>query len=230
MSERQLILELPVRPALGREDFLVAPCNADAIAWLDRWPAWPERMLLVHGPEGAGKSHLAQVWRHLAAARDMPVGELAAASPPPLRSGEAVSLDDVDSALADGAAETALLHLVNYVREGGGGLLLTARRPPARWPVRLADLRSRLLAAPAVGIGPPDEELLTALLAKFFHERQIHVSGEVIRYLLSRIERSFAAARRTAAALDAAALRGKRPITVPLARQVLESGSRPGGA
>lgn len=230
MSGRQLLLDLPVRPALEREDFLVAPCNAAAVAWLDRWPDWPERMLVVHGPEGAGKSHLAEVWRRASGARAVAVDMLGSGAPASSRSGEAVLLDDVDRALADAALEAALLHLVNYVREGRGGLLLTARTPPARWPLTLADLRSRLVAAPTVGIGPPDEALLAALLAKFFHERQIQVAGEVVHYLVSRIERSFAAVRRTAEALDATAFRDKRPITVPLARQVLDAGNGPATA
>jgi len=224
VSDRQLNLELPVRTALGREDFLVAPCNAAAVAWLDRWPDWPGRMLVVHGPEGAGKSHLAEVWRQASGACALPVEILAGAPAQVQVSGGAVLLDDVDRGLGGAAAEPALLHLVNYVRESGGSLLLTAQRPPARWSVGLPDLHSRLIAAPAVGIGPPDEALLAALLAKFFHERQIQVGGEVIHYLISRIERSYAAARRTAEALDAAALAGKRPITVPLARLVLEAG------
>ena len=230
MSGQQLLLRLPVRAALGREDFLIAPCNAAAIAWLDRWPDWPERMLVVHGPEAAGKSHLAEVWRRSSKASVIALETMADGSAGELPSGMAVLLDDIDSTLGEDAAEAAFLHLLNYVREGGGSVLLAARTAPAHWPVRLADLRSRLLAAPAIGIGPPDEALLSALLAKFFHERQTEVGTEVIHYLVSRIERSFAAVRRTAEALDAAALQRKRPITVPLARQVLEMPEGPADA
>jgi chromosomal replication initiation ATPase DnaA len=223
MSGRQLTFDLPHRPALGRTDFLVAPCNAEAVAWIDRWPAWSDGRLVLYGTEGAGKSHLAEVWRQASGAEALRPEQLGPRSLEALATGGSVLLDDVERELG-GAREVALLHLVNAVREGGGSLLLCARTPPARWPLGLADLASRLCAAPAVGIGPPDDELLAAVLAKFFRERQIRVAGEVINYLLSRIERSFAAAQRAAQALDAAALAGKQPITVPLARRILEVG------
>ncbi len=219
MKSRQLALELPVRPALGRDDFLLADCNGDAIAWLDRWPDWPGRVLVVHGPPGSGKSHLAGVWRRLGGAIEIEAGRLGDEPPP---AGASVLLDDADRSLAGAASERALLHLLNYVREGGGSLLLTGQTAPARWPVGLPDLASRLAAAPAVGIGTPDDALLAAILAKLFHDRQVQVGPDVISYLLSRIERSFAATRDIAHRLDAAALGAKRPITVPLARRVLE--------
>jgi chromosomal replication initiation ATPase DnaA len=222
MSRRQqLSFDLPHRPALGREDFLVAPCNAEALVWLDRWPEWPEGRLVVHGPEGAGKSHLAEVWRRQSGAAVLSpecLEEIAAEMPPPRA---ALLLDDAASAMS-ATREPALLHLLNGLREVGGTLLLTARTAPARWPVRLPDLASRLAASPTVGIGPPDDALLAAVLVKFFHERQVRVSGDVVHYLISRIERSFAAAQLTARALDEASLSGKRPITVALAREVLE--------
>lgn len=229
MSARQLALALPQRPALGRDDFLVAPCNAAAVAWLDRWPAWPAGLLAVHGPEGAGKSHLAEVWRQASGALPLAVGHLGAADAEALPAGASVLLDDAEGGLG-GGAEVALLHLVNHVREAGGTLLLTGRRPPARWPLALPDLASRLAAAPAVGIAAPDDTLLAALLAKQFHERQLRVAGDVIRYLVSRIERSFAAAQAIVRALDAAALADRRPITVPLARRVLEADRSAGSA
>jgi chromosomal replication initiation ATPase DnaA len=207
----QLVLDLGHRPALGREHFLVAPSNEAAVAWLDRWPGWPAAALVVHGPPGCGKSHLVEAWRARSGAsieRD------------PARLGEvgvaALALDD-----ADRLPERDLLHLYNIVAEARGHLLLTALRPPVLWDVRLPDLRSRLLAAPSVAIGAPDDALLGAVLAKLFADRQLQVAPEVIQWLLRRIERSFAGARDAVARLDAAALALKRPITVPLAREVL---------
>ncbi|HET8587587.1 MAG TPA: DNA replication protein [Candidatus Limnocylindria bacterium] len=211
----QLVLDLGHRAALGADDFMVAPSNEAAVAWLDRWPDWPAPALVLHGPPGSGKTHLAQVWRArsgAATAAPTTVEEV----PAVLGGARACVVDD-----ADRAPEQPLLHLYNLVAERGGHLLLTASRPPVLWPLGLPDLRSRLLAAPSAALGPPDDALIAAVLLKLFADRQLAVGEEVVAWLLRHMERSFDAARRTVAALDAAALEARRPITVPLAKAVL---------
>ena len=195
----QLTLDLGHRPALGREDFLVAPCNADAVAWIDRWPDWPGPALVIHGPAGCGKSHLAQVWR--------------------ARSGTSAGsvVEDADRPDDD----VALFHRFNRHAEEGGHMLLTARTPPARWPGRLPDLVSRLAAAPTVAIGPPDETLIAQVVVKLFADRQLDIGPDVVAYLATHMERSFESARNLVAAADTAALAAKRGVTVPLVRTVL---------
>lgn len=219
----QLVFRLDARPSVAREDFLVAPANAAAVAWIDRWPGWPARLLTVHGPAGCGKSHLAAVWRARtgAAALDDPTALTPAAVPTLLPPGAALVIDRADAVAGAPAREQALFHLINLARETDGWLLLAAGDAPARWPIALADLRSRLVAAPAVAVEPPDEALLAAVMTKQFADRQLTPSARVIPYLLSRMDRSFAAARRLVEALDHAALTEHRPITVPLAREVL---------
>lgn len=213
----QLPLDLGFRPALGRADFLVAPCNEEAIAWLDRWPAWPGPALALAGPPRSGKTHLAEVWRARSGALLLAAGDFDAATVAErLGAAKAAVVDD-----ADRADEEALLHLYNLVAERRGHLLLVARAPPARWGIKLADLRSRLLASPVAAVKPPDEALLGAVLVKLFADRQLTVGEEVIAYLLVQLERSFAAAHEAVAALDAASLAGNRAITVPLAREIL---------
>ncbi|MSP49797.1 MAG: DNA replication protein [Alphaproteobacteria bacterium] len=213
----QLTLDLPHRPALGRDDFLVAPSNAEAVAWLDRWPDWPATALALHGPPGSGKSHLAQVWRHRSGALEAAAG--GAVDPPALATAGAVVVD-----LGDAEApreERPVLHLYNLLAERRGHLLLVGREPPARWPLALADLRSRLSTAPAVALLPPDDDLRAAVMVKLFADRQIRAEAEVVSYLLQRLDRSFAAIGAVVAALDETALAERRPITVPLARAVL---------
>lgn len=223
----QLILDLGHRPALGAADFLVAPCNEGAVGWLDRWPVWPAPVLALHGPEGCGKSHLVAVWCERSGADVVAGRELGEWMLPGLASERpCVAVEDADR----GVAEPVLFHLVNIVAARQGSLLLTGRTAPSRWPLALADLRSRLAAAFPVPVLPPDDRLLAGLLAKLFADRQVRVAEDVIAYLLLRMERSFAAARALVDALDRAALAERRPVTVPLARQVLDAQGSPAAA
>jgi chromosomal replication initiation ATPase DnaA len=216
-SVEQLLLGFEHDAAFGREDFMPAPCNRAALAWLERWPDWPTPALVLHGPPGSGKSHLARIWAERVGARRL----VAAALPPfgDIDPSAAAVLDPAEP-IAD---EVALLQLYNRLREQGGHLLLTARRPVVAWSIRLPDLASRLRAAPAVAIGAPDDALLAALLVKLFGDRQLAVSEEVVGYLIRHMERSFAATRAVVDALDRHSLRDQRPVTVALARAVLES-------
>ncbi len=217
----QLALDLGHRAALGGEDFIVAGPNREAVLWIDRWPDWPGPALAIHGPPGCGKTHLAHVWRARSGARMLEPGAIAGRTPAELLGdGRCAALDAADEAAHD---ERALLHLYNVAAESGGHLLLPARTPPARWPIDLADLRSRLSAMPSAAVGMPDDALIGALVAKLFADRQLSVGDDVVTFLLARMERSFDSARRIVAALDAAALAGRCNITVPLAGRVLSN-------
>lgn len=223
VSSRQLTLDFPHRPALGKADFLVSDCNRDAVGWIDRWPGWPGPALALWGPAGCGKTHLAHVWRARSGAVLRSAAEIVDRDPTEALAGHACCVVDVE-ARRDGAVVAdaeALLHLYNTIAELRGHMLIVARQPPARWRVGLADLASRLGAAPAVAIAPPDDALLGALLVKLFHDRQLRVSDDVLVYLMARMARSFAAAHALVEALDATALTEHRDITVPLARAVL---------
>lgn len=215
-APEQLVLAFEHRTAMGGADFLVADSNADAVGWIDRWPDWPGPALALHGPAGSGKSHLGQVFRDKSGAALATKAGIEAGQ----SDGTAWVIDGVCRAIAE-AGEEALLHFYNAVAEAGGTLLLIEREPPARWGVVLADLRSRLKAASAVGIGPPCDDLLAAVLVKLFADRQLRVGTEVVEYVLPRMERSFAAAGALVERLDRSALAARREITVPLARRVL---------
>lgn len=214
---RQDALPLPEpAPARGRADFLVSECNAAAFGWIERWPDWPGKTLVLYGPGRCGKSHLVELWRQRSDATVVAGAALGAADPVTLANGPAVAVDD-----ADQAPERALLHLYNCCRETGASLVIVARRAPALWPIALADLASRLRAAPAVAIGPPDDTLLAAVLVKHFTDRQLLVASNVIGFVVRRMERSFAAAAALADRLDRAALAVQGPVTLALARKAL---------
>jgi DnaA regulatory inactivator Hda len=219
MSESQLPLDLGHRPALSANDFLVAACNAEAHAWLARWPRWPGPALALFGPAGSGKTHLAHLFAAAAGAAIIAGPDLRVEHPPLLLArARTVVVEDADR----GVDEVALFHLINLVKETGGHLLLTGREAPARWRVRLPDLRSRLNAMPVVAIGAPDDAVLAAVLVKLFADRQLKVGEELVAYVVDRMERSFAGATHLVETLDRASLAERRAVTVPLARAVLE--------
>jgi chromosomal replication initiation ATPase DnaA len=214
----QLPLSLGHRSAHGDTDFLVAPCNKDAVAWLDRWPDWPGQTTVIYGPARCGKTHLAHVWQSRSGARLIAPKHLTADALPDILEGvNACVIDDVDVQMD----ELALLHLHNILGERAGYLLLTSSVPPARLNIQLKDLQSRMNAAPSVAVGFPDDDLIGGILIKLFADRQLHIGIDVIGFLVARIERSFASAHRIVSLLDEAALAGHRRITVPLARDVI---------
>ena len=216
----QLAFDLPRRTTFGRPDFMVSESNVTAVERIDQWPDWTSAVLVLRGPSGCGKTHLAHLWRARASAVIIAGETLTEAMLPRLldRVPRQIAIDD-----ADRASETALLHLYNSCIEHQGSLLITlaVHRSLGSWRAVLADLRSRLLAAPVIEIGPPDDALLGAVLVKHFADRQLRVRPDVIAYLLKRIERSFAAAEQTVTRLDGAALSNGGAVTIPLARKVL---------
>lgn len=223
----QLTFDLPARAATGRGDFFVSPTNAVAVATVEAWRDWPLGRLALTGPAGAGKTHLAHVWAAQAGARIVAARALAAADGAALAAAP-VAVEDADRIARDDAAERALFHLVNRMGETRQPLLLTGTEAPARWGIALPDLASRLEAMPVAAIGGPDDALLAAVLVKQFSDRQIAVAPDVIRYLVDRIPRSFAAARQVVDRLDRAALREGRAITRRLAARLLDNGDAEG--
>jgi chromosomal replication initiation ATPase DnaA len=221
MAPRQLTLDLPIETRFGREDFLVSPSNADAFDMIERWPQWPDRVLLLLGPTGAGKSHLGAIWAERSRARTLLASDLVDADVPTLAADGPILLEGVEEARG---VEAALFHLLNSVRTARDGwLLITARAWPDGWGLRTPDLISRLRLAPAVEIAEPDDALVRAVLVKHFIDRQLVVDTTVVEYLAMRIERSLEAARQVVEALDREALMAGRRITRPMAGDVLRA-------
>jgi chromosomal replication initiation ATPase DnaA len=219
---RQLAFDLPQREARGRRDFFVSEANAAALSAIDGWRGWPGRKLVLIGPAGAGKSHLAGLWAEEAGADVLAADALATADPAAL-AGRNVVLEDAEMLAGDRTAEAVAFHLHNIVLAEGGHLLVTAATAPSRWGLGLPDLASRMEGTPVVAIEPPDEALLAAVLVKLFTDRQIDPPETLIRYILPRIDRSFAALRAIVAALDEKALAEGKPVSRDLARQIIEA-------
>lgn len=216
---RQLPLELVHEVGRSRDELVVGRANADAVALVDRWPEWPAPVVVLAGPAGSGKSHLASIWRERSGAASFPRDGLGAAALEAAARGP-VLVDDADG---PGLDEIGLFHLVNAVRAAGTQLLLTARRFPAAWNVRLPDLASRLKAAATVEIHEPDDLLLAGVITKLFADRQVEVEPHVVQFLVRRIERSLATAIGVVERLDRAALEQQSRITRGLAASTLSA-------
>ncbi|MCT7375901.1 DnaA regulatory inactivator HdaA [Chelativorans salis] len=214
---RQLPLDLAHEEARTRDDLVVTPANARAVALVESWPDWPSSVTVLAGPAGAGKSHLAAIWRAHSGARQVAADRIDGATLAAAEHGP-VLVDDADSAARD---ETALFHLINTVRGADTHLLLTARRFPTGWGVRLPDLLSRLKAAALVEIDEPDDVLLAGVIVKLFADRQVAVEPHVVQFLVRRIERSLSTAQQVVERLDRAALERKTRITRALAADVV---------
>lgn len=236
---RQLTFALPTTVDYSLTSLCPLGCQVDARTWLNNWRDWPNHGLVLMGEQASGKTHLAQVWLELA--QQQPQGQLLrAADLAPERLAATldqlaavcplVVVDDADQ-LASLSAQEGALHLYHAVQRRGGYLLLTARSAPAqvvdkgaaRWGLGLADWASRVRAMAVVAVGQPSDQDLRQVLSKLFNDRQLLPDPALQDYLLARTERSFASLGQLVAALDAYSLLHQRPITLPLARQVLES-------
>jgi chromosomal replication initiation ATPase DnaA len=219
-AHRQLTLKLAPDPGYERENFFISQSNQQAFAMVELWPSWPDTLLILTGPAGAGKSHLGAIWAARASAAIHSASALAAVDVDASAASGPLFIEDAD---AIGRAEAQLFHLVNLMRERGQALVLTARTKPDCWNLRIADLLSRLRLAPSVAIGAPDDELMQAVLLKLLIERQLVVDTGIISYVALRLERSLDAARSFVDVLDREALARQSRITKVIAGDVLSA-------
>lgn len=215
----QFALDFDLRPAMEREDFLVAPSNEAAVAMIDAWPGWPSPIVILVGPAGSGKSHLGEVWCARSGARRVISGEITPANIAGIAHTGSVLLEHAPDISLN---ERALFHLVNLIHEVDGRLMITARDYPAQWQLRLPDLATRLKAAPVVTLDPPDDLLLRNVLVKLFTDRQLAVDEPLLCYIMARMERSMDGARRLVRAVDRQALATRSSITRRFVGRVMD--------
>lgn len=216
----QLVMPFARATSYDPADFIRGAGNEQALALIERWPDWPYSMLLLHGPESCGKTHLAHVFAARAHATFLAPARLGQAPADQLLVGNhAWVLDDLE-AVTDAPA---LAQLINHARARGDYLLMTARAAASELSIPLPDLRSRLRALPSVALGSPDDALLMGVLAKHFADRQLRIAPEVLAFAVQHIERSHGAAQKFVRAVDTLSLSQGRAITVALVRTAMKN-------
>jgi chromosomal replication initiation ATPase DnaA len=224
LAPRQPVLALDHAISFAREDFLEGPSNAKALALITRWPEWPDRLVVLVGPEGSGKSHRAAIWARASGARILSAKHLGDADLPSEFATGALVVEDLEAeALQDLNQQRALFHLINLAREERADVLFTARVTPASFAVNIRDLASRLKVLPAVALAAPDDALLRALIVKLAADRQLAVDETLVNYLANRIERTFTGVHAAVKQLDEEALRQHRPVTRALAAELFRT-------
>lgn len=220
MSESdQLLLDLGGAPSLTRDDLIVTSSNLDAASLVDRWPDWNGPFAVLVGPKGCGKTHLAEIWANRAQAYRLNLGAMSSADLDAAQAGKPIVIDGLTPEVLD---ETHLFHLMNSVRNAQSHMLLTSDTPIELWPIKTADLMSRIKSATTVTIAPPDDALLAGVISKLFSDRQVDVQVSVIQYIVQRTERSLDVANQLVQRLDKMALANKTSVTKPLVKQLLD--------
>ena len=212
----QLVFDWPRDEALRPEDFFVSDANRVAADLIQTPDAWPAGKLVLTGPEGCGKSHLARVFQVNTDAMIMTAADLSEG----LRPNGALVIEDMSALPAQ--REEAMFHLHNHMASAALPLLMTDRSPPARWNIALPDLASRMQATTPVAIEDPDDMLLQVLIMKLFADRQVIPPASVVQFLSTRIERSYIAVQDIVARLDHAAFVDKKPASVKMATALLD--------
>jgi chromosomal replication initiation ATPase DnaA len=222
----QLAFPFGVEPALGHENFIVAPCNEQAVQFIRRWPDWPTMAAAIYGPPSCGKTHLAAIWRSMADAQGLSVRDLTPDIVPAVasRALSAIVIEDVDRDEPREDRDRALLMLLE---RPAGTLLLTGRAPPSDWPVAIRDLKSRFRSLVAFAMWAPDDKLLCALVTKHFADRQLEVTEGVVKRIVTHVERTPEAVAAFVARADRKALAEKRPVTDRLVVELIEAEIEP---
>ncbi len=214
---QQMSFELPPLAGMALDDFIVDDANRQAFELITTWPRWPTDTLILAGPIGSGKTHLAAIHAQQSGAAEFDSANLPTPQELDKIGARALIVENNHSAALD---ETRLFHMMNHVREFGTQLLITTRSWPETWSLSLPDLKSRLRAAHPLELNEPGDTLLRQVLVKLFADRQLSVDKKVLDYLLVRMERSLLEAARIVEKLDRLSLERNRPITRQLAAEL----------
>ncbi|PPR77242.1 MAG: DnaA regulatory inactivator Hda [Alphaproteobacteria bacterium MarineAlpha2_Bin1] len=214
----QLNLEFRHLPAFDRKDFIVSTSNYEAVSWLDKWPNWPKNGLSFYGEPGSGKTHLIHCWKLMTNGLIIESSNLNNLSLKKIYKNSHVAIDN-----ASKLPEEILFHVINICNEENGTIFLLDRKAPAKWNIKLQDLKSRVRSMAVIELKKPDDQLLELLFKKLFTDRQIKVNDEVVKFLLKRVERNFKDVQNLVDEIDIQSFANKKEITVPFVSTILKN-------
>ena len=223
---KQLLLDIAPPPAPTLDNF-VPGRNGELVAALSALAngASRERFIYLWGSAGSGCGHLLRAVLDAARRNGRRTAWFDA---------QAAAFDAAEDTLSavedvhrlDAAAQVAMFNLYNRIQGGSGALVSCGNVPPAQLALR-ADLVTRLASGLVYQVHALNDDEKSAALSRHAQARGFRLEQEVAGYLLRHARRDMPSLIALLDALDRHSLETKRAITVPLLRELLETGSVP---
>ena len=214
----QLILKFPTHHAYKKEDFYVSSGNQEAYDFINSWPKWIKRIVNIFGPPGSGKSHLASILENKTPCLQINSNELNEETFLQFKTKEALIIENLD----DKISEELLFSLWNVALQDNKYLLITSRKKISSYKFKLRDLISRANSSLIIGINLPSDDLISAILAKNFSDKQIKIDKKHIDYIIKRIDRSYEKISQFILTLDKYSLKKGSPFGLKMIKEVLK--------
>ena len=214
----QLILKFPSHQAYKKEDFYVSPSNQEAYDFINSWPRWIKKIVNIFGPSGSGKSHLASILKNKTSYLKINSNELNEKIFTRYKIKEALIIENLDEKIS----EKLLFALWNVATQDNKYLMITSKKPIASYKFKLKDLTSRVKSSLIIGIKLPSDDLISAIIAKSFSDKQIKVEKKHIDYIIKRIDRSYEKISQFILTLDKYSLKKRKPFSLKLIKEVLK--------
>ena len=214
----QLILKFPTYKVYKNEDFYVSSSNQEAYDFINSWPKWIKRIINIFGPSGSGKSHLASILKNKTPCLQINSNELNEETFLQFKIKETLIIENLD----DKISEELLFSLWNVALQDNKYLLITSRKKISSYKFKLRDLISRVNSSLIIGINLPSDDLISAILAKNFSDKQIKIDKKHIDYIIKRIDRSYEKISQFILTLDKYSLKKGTPFNLKLIKEVLK--------
>jgi len=214
----QLILKFPEHRAYKKEDFYVSPSNQEAYDFINIWPKWIKRIVNICGPAGSGKSHLASILKTKTKCLEVFPNELNENIFSEFKTKEALIIENFD----DKISEELLFSIWNVVLQDNKYFLINSTKPISSYKFKIPDLISRIRSSLIIGIKLPSDDLISAIIAKNFSDKQIMVEEKHIDYIIKRIDRSYEKISQFILTLDKYSLKKGSPFGLKLIKEVLK--------